>query len=62
MVVDDKEYGQVTAQTSTYPWDYDERLLLDLTLVGNLGSKIEKSGPLVNLLVDFIRVKPFECE
>ena len=63
--VDDKEYGQVTAQdVEPYPWVHDERpfyLILNLTLVGSLGGKIEKSDPPGNLLVDFVRVKPLEC-
>ena len=56
----------MTAQDiEPYPWAYDERpfhLNLNLTLGGSLGGKIEKSDPPGNLLVDFIRVKPFECE
>ena len=63
--VDNKEYGQVTAQDiEPYPWACDERpfhLILNLTLGGSLGGKIEKSDPPGNLLVDFIRVKPLEC-
>ena len=47
--VDNKEYSQVTAQNiKPYPWAYDERpfhLILNLTLGGSLGGKIEKSDP-----------------
>ena len=56
----------MTAQDiDPYLWAYDEKpfhLILNLALGGSLGGKIEKSDPPGNLLVDFIRVKPFECE
>ena len=64
--VNDKEYGRVTPQDiEPYPWVFDERpfyLILNLALGGSLGGKIRKSDLPGNLLVDYVRVYPLDCE
>jgi hypothetical protein len=48
-----------------YPWVFDERpfyLILNLALGGSLGGKIRKSDLPGNLLVDYVRVYPLDCE
>lgn len=48
-----------------YPWVFDERpfyFILNLALGGSLGGKIKKADLPGELIVDYVRVFPLDCE
>lgn len=64
--VDDKQYGHATPEDiAPYPWLFDERpfyLILNLALGGTLGGDIKKSDLPGELVVDYVRAYPLDCD
>ena len=64
--VDEKQYGHATPEDiSPYPWVFDEGpfyLILNLALGGTLGGDIKRSDLPGELVVDYVRAYPLDCE